>query len=306
MDHDRLFKELLTVFLPDFLDVFCPELAGYVDRDSLKFLDKEVFTDVTRGEKHEADLVVLARVRGKPLYFLIHIEPQARRQSEFPERMFTYFARFHEKHHLPVYPIAVLTYRSPKRPESGEYCIEFPDLAVLKFRFRVVQLNQLAWREFEARSSPIVAALMANMHRATGEEARVKLACLKMLAQLQLDPARRQLISGFVDSYLRLTIGQEQEFEAGLQQLHPQEREIVMEIVTSWMEEGLEKGIEQGVEKGERKLLLRQLRKQMGNLNRTTVKRIESLPIDRLEQLGEALLSFTCRGDLDAWLRSYG
>ena len=34
----------------------------------------------------------------------------------------------------------------------------------------------------------------------------MKLACLRMLAQLQLDPARRQLISGFIDEYLQLTI----------------------------------------------------------------------------------------------------
>jgi len=26
MDHDRLFKELLTTFFVDFLEVFCPEL----------------------------------------------------------------------------------------------------------------------------------------------------------------------------------------------------------------------------------------------------------------------------------------
>ncbi len=25
MDHDRLFKELLTTFLPEFLQVFCPD-----------------------------------------------------------------------------------------------------------------------------------------------------------------------------------------------------------------------------------------------------------------------------------------
>ena len=44
MDHDRLFKELLTTFFLDFLEVFCPELAKYLDQGSLEFLDKEVFT----------------------------------------------------------------------------------------------------------------------------------------------------------------------------------------------------------------------------------------------------------------------
>ena len=104
----------------------------------------------------------------------------------------------------------------------------------------------MAWRDFLDRTNPIAAALMAKMHMEPGERARVKLACLRMLAQLQLDPARRELISGFVDADLRLTM--EQEFESELQQIQPQEREGVMEIVTSWMEKGLEQGLEQGLE----------------------------------------------------------
>ena len=84
MDHDRLFKELLRAFFSDFLAVFCPELAEYLDADSVGFLDKEVFTDVTHGERHEADLVAKARFRGKPLGFLIHVEAQARQQTDVP------------------------------------------------------------------------------------------------------------------------------------------------------------------------------------------------------------------------------
>jgi hypothetical protein len=300
MDHDRLFKELLTRFFLDFLEVFCPELAKYLDPGSLEFLDKEVFTDVTRGERHEVDLVAKARFRGQPLGFLIHVEAQARQQAVFAQRMFRYFARFHEKHNLPVYPIAVFSYQTPKEREPAEYHIGFPDLAVLQFRFRVVQLNQLAWQDFEKRTSPILAALMANMQRGPKEGAQVKLVWLRMLARLQLDPARRELISGFVDAYLRLTMKEEQQFGAELQELDPKEREGVMEIVTSWMEKGLEQGLDR-----ERKLVLRMLRKRLGDLDPAMENQIASLSADRLEQLGEALLDFNLPADLDAWLQSH-
>ncbi|MGO8749030.1 MAG: Rpn family recombination-promoting nuclease/putative transposase [Thermoguttaceae bacterium] len=301
MDHDRLFKELLTTFLVDFLEVFCPELSKYLDPGSLEFLDKEVFTDVTHRERHEVDLVAKAWFRGKPLGFLIHVEAQARKQTVFAQRMFRYFARFHEKHNLPVYPIVVFSYQTPKVREPAEYHIDFPDLAVLQFRFRVVQLNQLAWQDFEKRTSPVVAALMASMQRGPQEGARVKLACLRMLARLQLDPARRELISGFVDAYLRLTMKEEQQFGAELQELDPKEREGVMEIVTSWMERGLE----QGRQEGERALLLRMLRKRLGDLDPAVEKRIVSLSADHLGQLGEALFDFNLSADLDAWLQSH-
>ena len=123
-----------------------------------------------------------------------------------------------------------------------------------------------------------------------------------MLAQLQLDSARRERISGFVDAYLSLTMEQEQEFESELQQIQPQEREGVMEIVTSWMEQGLEQGLEQG----ERKLVLRLLRKRLGGLDRDMEQRIEALPAEGVELLGEVLLDFSRRDDLEAWLAAHG
>ena len=57
MDHDRLFKELLTTFFGEFLELFFSELVADLDRDSIEFLDKEIFTDVTHGDRHAVDLV---------------------------------------------------------------------------------------------------------------------------------------------------------------------------------------------------------------------------------------------------------
>lgn len=302
MDHDRLCKELLITFFVEFLELFFPELTAYLDPDSIEFLDKELFTDVTQGDRHEADLVVRARFRGQELCFLIHVEAQAQPQVNFARRMFGYFALLHQKYDLPVYPIAVFTYESPQRPEPAEYRVEFPDLSVLCFRFRAVQLNRLAWRDFVNRTNPIAAALMARMHIEPGERVQAKLACLRMVARMLLDPARRELISGFVDSYLQLTIEEDQQFEAELQQIQADEKEGVMEIVTSWMRRGLEEGRQEGRQEGERKVILRQLRKRLGALDREFEDQINALSAERLADLEEALLDFTGRADLEVWL----
>jgi hypothetical protein len=42
IDHDRLFKELITTFFWEFI----PEMAAYLEPDSITFLDKELFTDI--------------------------------------------------------------------------------------------------------------------------------------------------------------------------------------------------------------------------------------------------------------------
>jgi hypothetical protein len=164
----------------------------------------------------------------------------------------------------------------------------------------VVQLNRLDWQDYEKRRSPILAALMAKMHRGPEEAARVKLACLRMLAELGLDPARRELISGFIDSYIELTMEEEEQLRKALQELHPQEKESVMEIVTSWMKKGLEQGLQH-----ERKVLLRLLRKRLGDLDPAVEEQVKGLSADRLEALGEALLDFNSLADLGTWLQAH-
>lgn len=100
IDHDRLFKELLTTFFVEFVDLFLPEVSAHLERDSLEFLDKELFSDVTAGEKYEVDLLVRARVRGEVAFFLIHLEHQSSPQAGFGKRIFRYFARLHEEYDL--------------------------------------------------------------------------------------------------------------------------------------------------------------------------------------------------------------
>ncbi|MEH2457705.1 MAG: hypothetical protein V7K34_10100 [Nostoc sp.] len=50
-----------------------------------------------------------------------------------------------------------------------------------------------------------------------------------------------QLISGFVDTYLRLDATEEQAFQAAIDTIGLTEREEIMEIVTSWEQKALEK-----------------------------------------------------------------
>ena len=51
INHDRLFKELLTTFFVEFLELFFPSILEYLDTDTITFVDKELFTDVVGGEK---------------------------------------------------------------------------------------------------------------------------------------------------------------------------------------------------------------------------------------------------------------
>ncbi|MBD2125105.1 DUF4351 domain-containing protein [Microcoleus sp. ZQ-A2] len=306
IDHDRLFKELLSTFFVEFLELFFPDVSEYVERDSLVPMDKELFTDVTSGERYEADLVMRAQFRGQSSQFLVHVEHQSSSQSDFNRRMFRYFARLHETHVLPVYPIVIFSQDSPRRPEPDSYRVEFSDFLVLEFHYRVIQLNRLQWQDFVNLPNPVASALMAKMQMEPQERPVVKVECLRLLASLGLNPAQIQLISGFIDTYLKLSQTEQVRFQAELDRIEPARQEEVMQIVTSWMEEGLQRGRQEGLEEGRRQealsLVLRQLARRVGEMEPELQEQIQALAIAQIEDLGEALLDFSTKADLEAWL----
>jgi predicted transposase YdaD len=52
----------------------------------------------------------------------------------------------------------------------------------------------------------------------------------------------------------------------------------------------------------EQALILRQLKRRVGNVSIDLETQVKALPLDRLEELGEALLDFSQINDLVAWL----
>lgn len=77
---DRTFKELLKAFFPEFLQLFCPDIAEALDFSTLRFLDKEVFTDIPMGDLREADLVAeIKTCSGEVELVLVHTEIESSR-----------------------------------------------------------------------------------------------------------------------------------------------------------------------------------------------------------------------------------
>lgn len=67
-----------------------------------------------------------------------------------------------------------------------------------------------------------------------------------------------------------------------------------------------QEGLEEGRQEGERKIILRLLTRRVGELPQEVRSRIETLPLEQLENLGEALLDFTSMNDLQVWLDNVG
>ncbi len=234
IDHDEIFKELLTVFFMEFVTAFLPGVAAYIDPDSIEFVDKEIFRGVQGRRKRYVDLVVKVRFRGQPTYFLIHVENQSKAEPGFAKRMFRYFARLMEKFDLPVYPVAIFSYDAPRREEPDHYEVVFPDKTVLQFTYTAIQLNRLSWKDFIQTPNPAAAALMTKMNIAPEDRVKVAGEITRMLLTLKLDQGKADLIFSFMENYLELTGEELITFERELEEFPLEEEKKMGGPYSSW------------------------------------------------------------------------
>ena len=298
IDHDQNFKELISTFFLEFLELFLPEMASTIDPDSIKFLPQEYFADLVGGDEKIIDLLVEVKRAGQGTTFLFHIEAQSYSETRLNRRMFYYLARLHQNYVKDIYPIVIFSFDQPYRAEEDTFKIEFLNLKVLEFRFHAIQLNRLNWRDYINSPNPVAAALMSKMKIAKRDRPKVKAECLRLLVTLQLDPAKTRLISKFVDTYLRLNAQEEQTFQAEIDKIGVTQKEAIMQVTTSWEARGIETGI--GQER--RSLISLLLQQKVGQLPDSTLDRISTLSLDQLSALAIALLNFNSGDDLNHWL----
>jgi hypothetical protein len=213
-------------------------------------------------------------------------------------RMFRYFARFYDRYDRPIYPIALCSYPSPRRPAPAGHHLKVGATSVLDFHYKVVQLNNLSWRDYLNSTNPLAVALMARMQIAPNDRWRVKATCLRLLAGLPLSAAQRRMLAAFVSIYLPLDTQETELFQAELDTWQEETKETVVELMTEWEVKGRTEERQE--------LILRQLTRKLGPLPETMQSRVVALPPDTLLDLSEALLDFSSLKDLTDWLERNG
>ncbi len=291
IDHDGIFKQLLREFFVEFLELFVPDALALIDPDNLTFLPQDVFANLLDPDRRTADLVVQTPFRGQPATFIVHLEHQAQADETLHARMFRYFARFHDHYAVPVYPIALCSYHSPKRPAADRYGLRFPDFAVLDFRFRVVQLNQFRWRDYLNHANPLATALLARMQVAPRERLAVKAACIAHLVGLPISAKRRRILRQFLEVYLPLKPDEERAFQQELPDLAPiQPEEEMTQIIGTWERLGAVT------------IVTEVLDHRFGPLSDAVTAQIADYPFELLKALIRAQVNFVTLADLEAWL----
>ncbi|MBU9724234.1 MULTISPECIES: Rpn family recombination-promoting nuclease/putative transposase [Bacillaceae] len=281
VDHDRLFKELITTFFEEFMMLFFPNAYEHIDFKELRFLSQEIFTDVTEGEKHVVDLLVETKLKGEESLVIIHVEPQSSPQKNFNERMFIYFSRIFQKYRRKILPIAIFSFDAP-RDEPNSIELDFSFAKVLSFNYQTIELKKQNWRTYLREENPVAAALLSKMGYTDDERIEVKKEFFRILIRLELDKAKESLITGFFESYLKLNEEEERQFKEEVHAMNPKESEKIMEIITSYEKKGREQGMEQGMELKSIEVAIRMLEK---NMLVDEIAEITGLSLEKVESL---------------------
>lgn len=318
VDRDRLFKELLKTFFLEFVDLFYPKVAIAIDPKSIRFLaedmpginqpPEEKGTEEFPSKFQEdplyssSNVLVQVKMRGQDACVWVHLvncaEDDVPSDIRLDRRIFHIFAHLDAKYNQPIYPIVLLASESTQPIETNSYRVDFIDRRVLDFNFVAIQLYRLNWRDFLQRRNPVAAALMPAMKVQPVDRPVVKAECLRLLTNLRLESKHVQVISPFIDTYLSLNAAEEQVLQTELERMGLLEREQITSLLTNSKQANLK----QGAEREALSLVFRLLNRRIGSINDHLEAQVRDLPVNKVEDLGEALLDFNTKEDLQEWL----
>jgi len=212
LNHDRLFKHLLHLFLEDFLKCFYSTFYTKIDWTvGTKGLSEDTDFSKLRIEKSThryVDKLQEVQLIGedKPTY--LHFENQSYWQPEFPRRVYEYNclvrAQFQKRN---VYSFTICFGDYPNKLEQNKY--KFNTAVGLEpntFYFNEIHLKNYYWNDEELSESPVfwaLAPLMKKKRKDTPEDIMVK--CLQNVREkyytIQEDKANCIIL--FLDYYFK-------------------------------------------------------------------------------------------------------
>jgi len=142
---DAPWKRMLSHFFQPFIELCLPTIEAQIDWEKgYENLNKdfEKMSHSSKTGKRLLDMLIkVTMLDGHQKLILIHLEIQAQKQNDFPQRMYTYNYKVYDKYQLPVVSIALLLDEDPSwRPNSFEMEDPFLKVPYLVFKYHVVKL----------------------------------------------------------------------------------------------------------------------------------------------------------------------
>lgn len=263
-DWDSPWKEALVDFFQEFVCLCFPLMAQEIDwARGYAFLDKELqaISKKTATGTRTVDKLVKVYRKKTEVWVLVHAEVQGQAQSDFAERMFTYYYRLYDRYRVPIISVALLIDVNPVwLPNRYQFALWGTNL---QFEYNVVkilayQAQSAALKESTNPFATVILTQLAaiNLAKANSSQQQLmtKLTLAKSLYEKGWAKDYIYKLFRFIDWLIDLPEDLMIEFD---QQLHHFEEVKHMPYITSlerlYMKRGMEKGMEEGLEKGMQK-----------------------------------------------------
>lgn len=256
MAEDGFWKETIEVFFEHFMALYFPKVYAGIDWSAgFRTRDKELAKlnrDNKTGRRFVDKLVEVRRLDGDEALVLVHIEVQSQRDSDFAQRMWTYYYRLVDRYKCGVTSLALLADGDPGwRPDAYWHDVLG---CKMTFRYPTTKLLDFQERKDELQFSSNPFALLTLALLKVGETAddmaergRWKLQAMRGLYYLDASRTHKTQLLKFIDWAVRLPDELDRQLHTIL--AHSEE-DKKMAYVTSFERIGLERGMKQGLEQG--------------------------------------------------------
>jgi len=262
-----------------------------------EFTTVEILKTELPAEPIRADSLILLRFGNT----ILHLEFEKLPYSEPPisERMLNYWVRLYGKYRCRIEQVVIFL----QRIDSPLVFIDRFQVGNTVHPYRIIRL----WEEDPAPflAAPALLPLAPLTRSDSPRELLVQVAAEVELIQ---DPAQRREIlacTAVMAGLLHKKSLIRQLFREDIMQESVIYQEILEKGEQRGEQRGLQRGLEQGLEQGlqrEMSVILRLVRRRVGEVSPSTEERLHALSITQLEDLAEALLDFSSLADLTAWL----
>ncbi|MFN8491098.1 MAG: hypothetical protein U0350_26115 [Caldilineaceae bacterium] len=200
--HDRLFKEFLHRFLPDFLWVFFPAEAERLNFATLRFLDKELIINFPDQELRITDVVAEVETwDGISEAIILHVEVEARDKQTLAQRMNEYYVLLRILRQKPVLPVALVLLSGVGGLIWQSYTESIFGHEVLRFHYGQVGVRDLSSQTYLMENSPVAAALTVLMQPEGESQAWLKLVALQKVVESDLSDGDKLFLVEFMNTY---------------------------------------------------------------------------------------------------------
>lgn len=295
MDHDQRFKTLFQQFLPLYAKLFYAHWLAVLDLGRVQWLEQEVFPDPPQGAKLIADLVArvstlqpVAPMRAgeeEATSVLLHVEVEGEDHlTGLRPRLFDYHKHFRTRYHVPVLSVGLYLRVALHGRGTDAYQESFLGVES-RMEWPYVGLPGLEAERYVQGDNVLGVALSVLMRIEPERRGWLAAEAMKRILESQEPQWRKYLLCECVQAYLP-----PEHRQAFVHLIEAEAYREVKTVTKTWFDEKKEEGRIQGMIQGKWELLVPQLRKKFGPLSPAVLHRLQTWPLERLQEVGEALL----------------